>query len=86
MANLRSLWLGCIALFLTVCVGLSAGCTTDAAPKKKTAADPPAKTAGDDDPLSKQARAMRANSTDDRGTGLSEKSRSVESDLGLHND
>ena len=41
----------------------------------------PKKTA-DDDPLAKQARQMRANSGDEQGTGLSDKSREIEKDLG----
>jgi hypothetical protein len=86
MANLRILWSSCGALVLTLCLGLSTGCATDSAPKKKADADPPPKADGDADSLGKQARMMRANSTDDRGTGLSDKSRSIENDLGLHND
>ena len=58
--------------FLIVCLGLLAGCATDPAPKKTV----------DDDPLSKQARQLRANSTDEPGTGLSDKSRDIEKDLG----
>ncbi len=69
---MRSLWNRCRAAVLMVCLTLSAGCATDPAPKKTA----------DDDPLAKQARRLRANSSDEQGTGLSPQGREVEKDLG----
>jgi hypothetical protein len=72
MAKMRSLENLCRAALLIVCLSLSACCTADPAPKKTV-----------DDPLSKQARQMRATSSDEAGTGLSDRSREIEKDLGL---
>jgi hypothetical protein len=69
---MRSLWNCCRAAALMVALGLLAGCATDTAPKKTV----------DEDPLSKQVRQLRANSDDEHGTGLSDKSRAIENDLG----
>jgi hypothetical protein len=71
---MRSLWNRCRAVVLIVCLGLLAGCATDPAPKKSV----------NDDPLAKQARRLRGNSSDESGTGLSDKSRAIENDLGFH--
>ena len=62
----------CRAAVLTVCVTLLARCASDPVPKKTTA----------DDSLSKQARQLRANSTNETGTGLDDRSRDIEKDLG----
>jgi uncharacterized lipoprotein len=69
---MRLPWNLCRAVVLAVCLTLLAGCASDPAPKKTTA----------DDSLSKQARQMRTNPTDETGTGLSDKSRDIEKDLG----
>ncbi len=69
---MRSLWNRCRAALLIVCFSLLAGCATDPAPKKTTEVDP----------LAKQARQLRANSSDEPGTGLCDKSRAIENDLG----
>ena len=69
---MRLLWNVCRATLLIVGFSLLAGCATDAAPKKTAAVDP----------LTKQARQLRANSTGESGTGLSDKSREIEKDLG----
>jgi hypothetical protein len=74
LATMRSLWNHSRAVILIACLGLFIGCATDPTPKK----------VADDDPLAKQARRMRANSVDGPGTGLSEKSRAIESDLGYN--
>ncbi len=84
MVDLRSFWTVCRTAVLMVCLSLLAGCATDSAPKKTTTADPTTKKTTDDDTLSKQARQMRANSSDEPGTGLSDKSRAIERDLGFH--
>ncbi len=70
--NMCSLWNRGGGILLIVGLGLLPGCATDPAPKK----------AVDDDPLAKQARQMRANSTDEQGTGLDPRSRAIEKDLG----
>ena len=70
--NMRLPWKLCRVAALSVCLTVLGGCAADPAPKKMTA----------DDSLSKQARQMRANSTDETGTGLSDKSRDIEKDLG----
>jgi uncharacterized lipoprotein len=74
MVNLPSLWKHCRAVACIVCLGILAGCATDSGPKT-----------ADGDPLAKQARQLRANSTssDLQGTGLGDRSREVEKDLGL---
>jgi hypothetical protein len=82
MAN-RSLWKCCCSAFLIVCLSLFPGCIVDPASKKKADPAPSAKSSGGVDPLAQQARAMRANSTNESGTGLSDKSRAIENDLGL---
>jgi uncharacterized lipoprotein YajG len=69
---MRLSWNFCRAAIVIVALILSAGCATDPTPKKTTA----------EDSLSQQARKMRANSTDEAGTGLSDKSREIEKDLG----
>jgi hypothetical protein len=69
---MRSFWNCCRTAVQVVCLTLLAGCATDPAPKKVN-----------DDSLSKQARQLRANSTDETGTGLSDKSRDIEKDLGF---
>ena len=80
---MRSLWNHCRGAASIVCLGLLAGCcTTDPTPKKTAVTDPAPKRADDDDPLAKQARQLRANSSEDRGTGLCDKSREIENDLG----
>jgi len=83
MTKLRSLWNNTFAALLVICISVSLGCASDSAAKKKADDDSPAKKALAEDPLAKQARLLRANSTDETGTGLSEKSRSIENDLGL---
>jgi len=81
---MRLLWSGCRTMVPIVCLSLLAGCATDPTPKKTTTADSAPKTTAGDDALSKQARQMRANSSDESGTGLSDKSRDIERDLGFH--
>jgi len=62
----------CCAVILILFLGLLAGCATDPAPKKTV----------NDDPLAKQARQLRGNSSDVQGTGLDDRSRAIEKDLG----
>ncbi len=62
----------CRAAVLIFFFSLFTGCASDPAPKSSG-----------DDYLSKQARQLRANSSDETGTGLSDKSREIEKDLGL---
>ena len=69
---MRSLWNHCRVAAWIVCLSLLAGCATDPAPKKTV----------EQDPLAKQARQLRANSGDESGTGLCDKSRAIENDLG----
>jgi hypothetical protein len=69
---MRVLWNRCCAAIPIICLSLLAGCATDPAPKSKA----------DDDPLGKQARQLRANSTNEQGTGLCSQSRAIENDLG----
>lgn len=78
---MRSPWNLCPTAVFLIGLGLLSGCITDPAPKKSIVADPPPKNSSADS-LSRQARQMRANSSDDHGTGLSDKSRDIESDLG----
>jgi hypothetical protein len=60
------------AAVLIVGLALSAGCITDPVPKKTV----------DDDSLVKQARQLRANSTDRPSVGWDPEAREVEKDLG----
>ncbi|MGO9112675.1 MAG: hypothetical protein ACLP9L_25870 [Thermoguttaceae bacterium] len=69
---MRMLWDRCRAAVMIVSISVLAGCATDPAPKTTAAGDS----------LSKQARQLRANSTEETGTGLSDKSREIEKDLG----
>ncbi len=78
---MRLLWNGCRGAILLLVLSLLTGCVTDPAPKKTTAGDPPSKNSAADS-LTRQARQMRANSSDEQGTGLSDKSRDIEKDLG----
>jgi hypothetical protein len=70
--NMCSFWGRCRTALLIASLGLSTGCATDAVPKKTV----------DDDALDKQARQFREDSTDLRGTGLSQKSQEIERHLG----
>ena len=79
---MRSPWNRCLAAVLVAAFGLVAGCATDPAPRKTAATDPPKKTTPDDS-LSQQARQFRSTSGGDSGTGLSDKSREIEKDLGF---
>ena len=72
MAIMRSPWNLCRAALLIVSLALFAGCAADPAPKKQAG----------DDPLTKQARQLRANSGDEPGTGLDPRARDIEKDLG----
>jgi hypothetical protein len=83
MAKMRSLWTVCRTAALILFLSLVAGCANDPATKKKADDDPGAKKAINDDSLARQARLLRANSSDEQGTGLSPRSRSIEKDLGL---
>jgi hypothetical protein len=78
---MRSLWNFCRGAILFAALSLLTGCVTDPTPKK-IADDPPPKNSATDS-LTRQARQMRANSTDEEGTGLSDKSRDIERDLGF---
>jgi hypothetical protein len=80
MAKVRSL---ICAVFLGFGFGFLPGCVVDPAAGKKADNDAPPKKAIADDTLARQARLLRANSSNETGTGLSDKSRSIENDLGL---
>jgi hypothetical protein len=67
-------WKHCRAAVVIVCFGFLAGCATDPVPKKTT----------DEDPLSKQARQLRASSIERPSSGVSSESREIENDLGYH--
>jgi len=69
---MRTPWNHCRLVVLIVFTGFLAGCVTDPLPKKTV----------EDDPLTKQARQLRANSTDRPGAGLSSESREIENHLG----
>jgi len=71
---MRSFYNHSLAGVVIVSVGFLAGCVADPAPKKLS----------NDDGLARQARKLRANSKDGPGTGLSDKSRDIENDLGFH--
>ena len=79
---MHSLWNRLPPIVLAAFLGVAAGCAADPAPKKTAATDPPAKKATAEDPLSQQARQMRASTSGESGTGLSDKSREIERDLG----
>ncbi len=66
------LWNRCRAVVAIVCLGFLPGCVTDPVPQKKV----------ENDPLSTQARHLRANSTDRPSAGLSDQSRDIENNLG----
>jgi hypothetical protein len=86
MPKMRSLWTVCRTAALILFLCLVVGCANDPATKKKADDDPAAKKRLDEDSLAKQARLLRANSTDEQGTGLSSRARSIERDLGLDSD
>ena len=69
---MRSPWDFCRAIVVIFALHVLAGCTTDPAAERTTAVDP----------LSKQARKLRSNSTEEQGTGLDDRSRAIERDLG----
>jgi len=69
---MRMLWNFRRAAVLIFCLNLFAGCATDPASERTAAADA----------LSKQARKLRANSSGEQGTGLDDRSRAIEKDLG----
>ena len=71
MVSLPSLWTCCRTAVWVVFLTLLTGCATDPASKKV-----------DEDPLAKQARRMRANSTAIEGTGFDPRAREIEKDLG----
>ena len=70
---MRVLWNRCCGAVPIVCFSLLAGCATDPTPKSKV----------NDDALSRQAREARGSFGDEHGTGLCDKSRAIENDLGL---
>jgi hypothetical protein len=69
---MRLLWNRCCAAVLFVALGLSAGCASDPTPKKTV----------DEDSLAKQARQLRANSSDRPSVLWDDEGRDIEKDLG----
>jgi hypothetical protein len=63
----------CSTTIVLAVLGLLAGCVTDSTPKKTA-----------EDPLAKHARQLRAGASDGPVAGLSDRSRAIENDLGLH--
>ncbi len=76
-------WTRCLTAVLAALLVLATGCATDPAPRKSSTADDSSKPKAVDESLARQARQLRANSSPEEGTGLSDKSRDVERDLGF---